>query len=148
MLNTFWVFPHRQEMDTSKSRSIEFVTESSKETSSSDDVDLQKASKRERLVDWMTDVLLKRLREIVVRRKTQPTETSNTSHKSITYKPNHCPLKEVVEAIELPDFDYNAVSHEAPEMVEIPAVVSNQLREHVGAIAAKYNDNAFHSCKL
>jgi 3'5'-cyclic nucleotide phosphodiesterase len=96
----------------------------------------------------MTDVLSQRLREIVVRRKTRPRKTSPPSQSSITYKPDHCPLQEVVEAIELPAFDYNAVSHEAPGTVEIPTAVASQLREHIAAIAAKYNDNSFHSCKL
>ena len=56
-------------------------------------------------------------------------------------------MREVVEAIELPEFDYNSVSLEASEEVEIPVDVEQQLRKHVTAIAAKYNENPFHNCK-
>jgi hypothetical protein len=137
VLNTFWVFPNRPDVETSKGGSnFELPTKAA-----SDEGD----AKKNRLVDWMADVLSKRLREIVIRRKNRPSQPSQAN---ITYKPDHCPLQEVVEAIELPDFDYNSGSYEDPETVEIPNVVAGQIREHIASIAAKYNDNPFHSCKL
>jgi hypothetical protein len=140
VLNTFWAFPNRPDVETSKSRGY-FEHPVNAQADEGD-------AKTNRLVDWMTDVLSKRLREIVIRRKTPQGKHSQPLQASITYKPDHCPLQEVVEAIELPDFDYSSVSYEDPETVEIPTVVAIQLREHIASIAAKYNANPFHSCKL
>ncbi|CAB9515699.1 Receptor-type guanylate cyclase gcy [Seminavis robusta] len=145
VLNTFWVFPDRNNSDkTTKSTSLEFAQCSKPPVGDPDAA--QKAEKTERLVQWMTDLLLDRLKQIVLRRRTvQGTNHGASSSGAITYNPNDCPLKEVVEAIKLPEFDYNSMSQESPEAIDIPRHVAVQLHEHVSAIAAKYNDNPFHN---
>ena len=103
----------------------------------------RKADKTQRLVQWMTDLLLGRLRHIVARRKVMKGNGLSAAD-GVIFEPNNCPLQEVVEAIKLPEFDHNTATMD-PDEVEIPPDVAAQLQEHVAAIAAKYNDNFFHN---
>ncbi|CAB9519134.1 Receptor-type guanylate cyclase gcy [Seminavis robusta] len=144
VLNTFFVDPTRQEDGTTSAKVSSRVAKSASE---------MKAKKQKRLVQWMTEVLLERLRQIVARRdkvqggsfkeeaqanKSAPTTAAASVGSGI-------PMDEVVEAIKLPDFDDNAVTEEDLSFVHIPEVVVDQLRAHVTAIAESYQDNPFHN---
>ena len=145
VLMTFWAFPERLAEEAVRKEEIPKLTSTQRNTNET----ILKEKKQDRLVQWMTDMLLDRLRQIVVRRMTlQGGELKDHGGKSaLVYKPKECPLEEVVEAIKLPDFDYNAVSAEDPASVKIPEKVKLQLRDHVEAIASRYNNNPFHNCK-
>lgn len=108
-----------------------------------------KAMRQERLIQWITDILMQRLKQVVVRRKTMPAgnlKSPPEQARGVLEGPaGSIPLDEVVEQIKLPDFAYNAAADEDPNLVAIPDAVSTQLYQHVAAIAAKYRDNPFHN---
>lgn len=139
VLNTFWVHPYRQEGEGTDGISLSL-------TPAHNESEL-KLVKQARLVSWMSDLLLRRLKEIVVRRKTLNGGDGIRKGRRLSYhqKKGQTALDEVVEVIELPDFDRNAVSRLDASDVTIPETVVDQLREHVATIAAAYRDNHFHN---
>jgi hypothetical protein len=112
-LNTFWVFPDSADRF---GRIGELIVSAE-----------ERFLKQNRLEQWIADLLLRRLREIVARRMTlnKGRAITGSSQKSpnVTNKVGSIPLDEVVEVITIPAFDTNAVSSIDPTSVEIPAMV-------------------------
>jgi 3'5'-cyclic nucleotide phosphodiesterase len=135
VLNTFWVFPGGAEK-IGRIGTIALCTE-------------ERVLKQGRLEQWIADLLLRRLKEIVARRMTlnkgRAVTESTGRNLDVTTKVGSIPLDEVVEVIALPAFDTNAVSNIDPTTVDIPEAVIMQLRQHVAAVAENYHNNAFHN---
>jgi hypothetical protein len=114
VLNTFWVFPDA----TERIGRIGTLVVSAEE----------RLLKQNRLEQWIADLLLSRLKEIVARRMVLNKGRAITGSKQqtfdVTTKAGSIPLDEIVEVIAMPAFDTNAVSNIDPTSVEIPKNVS------------------------
>jgi hypothetical protein len=118
------------------------------------DVEMEKAleesavdiNKHNRLVDWMTELLLERIKKIVVRHNATGAKREYPSTVVFVPKEGKTSLDEVAEVIKLPKFSVKAAAREQDyHKVEIDPLVVEQLRELVAIIAASYRDNPFHN---
>ncbi|CAB9505205.1 Receptor-type guanylate cyclase gcy [Seminavis robusta] len=103
--------------------------------------------KKQRLVKWNVEILIKILRLIMARRASleSPKEISKRASKKIT-KLNGTVLDEVADVLALPQFDAKTYqNHVDPNTIEIPDTVVEQLTDMVSRIASLYQDNPFHS---
>ena len=98
--------------------------------------------KRQRLISWNVDVLVRVIKEMVARR--EPDSASGEAPVWIGKGKN--PLDEVVEVIELPNEDsLSAVVRRDPASIVLAPNVVELVREYVSFIAEMYPDNPFHS---
>ena len=104
----------------------------------------------QRLVDWMTDLLLDHIKKVVYSRSHTKNKATDKS-KGPTYFPEEgmtC-MDEVKDIIEMPN--YNAKLSDINQnyrRVIVPEAVVKNLREYVAAVASGYRENPFHNCKL
>ena len=86
------------------------------------------------------------LKQIVARREYQ---TNGTVIDEVTKK-GDMPLDEVVEIIELQDFDKKAAKRQRENMqvVQLSPSVVDQLQEYITGISEMYNDNPFHNVSV
>jgi hypothetical protein len=101
-----------------------------------------------RLIDYNVEVLLRLLKQIIARRnvKVAKTRLSKTLSDSGMKQKGLMPIEEVKEIITLPQFDRKTAGRQLDvDRVEVPAVVSYQLKDYVKQVADMYRDNAFHN---
>ena len=86
------------------------------------------------------------LKQIVARRENQ---TNGTVFHEGTKK-GDMPLDEVVEIIELQDFDKKAAKRQRENMqvVQLSPPVVDQLQGYITGISEMYNDNPFHNVSV
>jgi hypothetical protein len=101
--------------------------------------------KLQRAVDWISEVLLRLLRQIVARRMAMGRKTIGQTHTTrqariaMQPEPGRIVFDEVEEIIALPKFDARAAKRYVdPETVELPLEVIEQLRSFVSVIALMY----------
>jgi class 3 adenylate cyclase len=100
-----------------------------------------------RLVNWNVDVLLRLIKQIVVRRESGPLLPEQKGiiqeeqYKSIQ---TSGPLQEVKEIISLPGF-VEANYQDDPEDILLPNEVVIQLHDYITHIAGLYRNNPFHN---
>jgi len=93
--------------------------------------------KREREVEWVTELLRDSIRDIVAARSSKKGKIM----KGLDSLPNHrsknrTPLDEVVDAIKMPEFDSKAADRNAEAFaVKIPENVSRLVREYVSIVS-------------
>lgn len=107
------------------------------------------AQKEDRLVNWMTQLLLEHMKQVVARRKALDLQDA-TSDNDLFFQPSrdHTSLEEVRKFIRLPKFDSKIARMEEKvysREVLIDDVVVDQLHGFVAAIASMYRDNPFHN---
>ncbi len=124
---------------------INFITVSNKEFAASSD-------REQRWIDWITKILLRHLKKVLVQRAVQDTmnltqhssdQTGSCSREDESLKRSDI-FSEVVEIITLPRFDARMKGLDA-EKIEVPVLIQAQLREYVTRIASMYRDNPFHN---
>ena len=102
--------------------------------------------KREREIEWVSELIRDSIREIVAQRATRKHKISSKkddplpSHRT----KNRVPIDEVVDVISMPQFDSKSADA-AAYAVRIPDNVSRLIREYVSIISAAYRKNAFHN---
>lgn len=102
--------------------------------------------KREREIEWVSELIRDSIREIVAHRATRKGKISSKkddplpSHRA----KNRVPIDEVVDVIKMPHFDSKSADA-AAYAVRIPDNVSRLIREYVSIISAAYRKNAFHN---
>jgi len=99
-----------------------------------------------RVVDWMCDILVKQIKKIVVVHQRCPLPAHSNRQVRFRGQDGKICLDEVQEAIRTPNF--NAEVAEATldhDLVEIPDVITNDIRDYVAMIAASYKCNRFHN---
>jgi class 3 adenylate cyclase len=104
--------------------------------------------KTERLIGYNTEVLIKLIRQIVVCRSlTSELNNFSSLESGVTRTTKETMvLDEVIDIIELPDFDVSMVNKkENPKIADLNPLVFPQLREYVVSIAKAYNKNPFHN---
>jgi hypothetical protein len=121
------------------------ITETSNPATRGDDT-IARDKKHMRLVMWNVDVLARALAQIILRRKAtgiREDKIGKMRKVEASLRDNRMAFDEVEEIVELPAFDRNSTSRE--EEMELPAIIYEQLSSYVQALAAMYNDNAFHN---
>ena len=107
--------------------------------------------KTQRLVDWNTELLMQLLKQVVARRfavsgrRTQPDALWEMAQK---VGEGHMPVEEVLEIIQMPDFDERAIRQVDPDTVILSPEVTAQCRTYVSMLAAMYRDNPFHNFEV
>ena len=133
-------------LDLSSSPAFYGSSADSYETANAQTLDSKWTKKETRLVNWITELLLKHIQDIVARQ--DPKEVGLCSPSELIYRlpAGNTSLDEVAEVIKLPKFDAEAAARARSrgEVVISPTVVS-QLREIVGTLAAMYRDVPFHN---
>lgn len=162
-LNTFWLDVRTDggrssfsESSTEKTHSI-----SGEDTMSPSEVDSnrlslrsdveysqEKREKRDRLVDWNTDMLLLQLKDIVAERtahEVTPDPSSKLRNLELD-KMSHSGtmMDELEEIIRLPQFEAGKKVVSSAN-VELDEQVRVQLRDYVHTLSSMYRDNEFHN---
>ena len=145
-LKTFWL--RHEQQPSESSRKLSSDTKISRFSATVPTNGFTEITKLERLVDWNIDVLARLLKQVVARRRsrgTESTELSSSSH--YNPEPNEGSiLSEVKEIIALPRFDPVAFKNEQnPESIELDEAVKEELHTYVSSIAAMYRANPFHN---
>jgi hypothetical protein len=96
----------------------------------------------QRLVDWNSEVLLRLLKQIVLKRISSGKKDSWEEEPMLQQEEGKIVLDEVTDVIDLPEFSQR--SFQDPDMMELPPVAELQLREYVSAVANAYHSNPFH----
>lgn len=93
--------------------------------------------KREREVEWVSELIHDSVREIVAQRATRKGKIS----KSLDSLPSHrtksrVPIDEVVDVIKMPNFDSKGSDNNVPSYaVKIPENVSRMIREYISIVS-------------
>lgn len=100
------------------------------------------ASKEDRLVNWITDILREHICQLVAVRQRQRSK-SKSFHATFNKANNDAtPLDEVAEVIYLPRFNEQSFSEaKNANTVQVSDEVLEQLRLYVATIASHYRDN-------
>ena len=107
--------------------------------------DVEAALKRDRKVDWMTDLLSEFLKQIIAKRVVTPSYKETSDDAEFEFG-SLIGIDEVVETICLPKFDAEAeISEKVWREVDLEKEVYEQLREYISIIASMYRDNPFHN---
>jgi hypothetical protein len=165
-LHTFWLLPRHRVAANSKtneeaqsagpSSDQQSETDGASESSMGGDDDMSINSETEsaavenerlqRLVDYTSDILLQVLKKITAKRAIQPPPNTQEQERireleGSLGQQGIC-LEEVVEVIELPEFDSAAYS---TKNVKVDPDVVSQLVKYVGMISSMYRGNPFHN---
>ena len=112
-----------------------------------------KLLKREREVEWVSELIRDSVREIVAQRTTRKGKIQKTldalptSHQHYHRAKNRVPLDEVVDIIHMPSFDSKAADAEA-YAVKIPDNVSRLIREYVSIVSFTSSCDSLRKCNL
>jgi hypothetical protein len=93
----------------------------------------------QRLVDWNSEVLLRLIKQIVLKRGKA---NSWEEEPMLQQEEGKIVLDEVTDVIDLPGFSQR--SFQDPDTMELPHGAELQLREYVSAVANAYHSNPFH----
>jgi class 3 adenylate cyclase len=135
-LQTYWVKP----------RDEDEAAQAKKDQAEKRNVD----HKTERLVEWITGMMLPLLKKIIAHREAYQKSHGRwfKVHMNLNrkYQKGATVLDEVEEIIRLPKFDAEVARNQVPlEDVELSKVVVDQLRDLIEALASLYHDNPFHN---
>ena len=105
--------------------------------------------KIDRLVSWNVETLHRLLKQVVARRsamgKNRAPSSTSLRIDEFSIKQGKNFVDEIVEIIELPEFNAKDGVEEDPSKVVIDPEAVDQLREYVTCIAAMYRRNPFHN---
>ena len=148
-LQTYWVEIQRSSGDSTSHSSHE-ASKNHGELNEAEEINPELASheqrlcsKTQRLIDWNVELLEKSVRKIVAQHTAIYGSDADRELSELATKGN--PLDEVVEIIELPEFNANVHAQIDEDNVNLPDIAIDELRAFVSGIAAMYNQNAFHS---
>jgi hypothetical protein len=157
LLQTYWCDPKRRRQklnsETSKSNFGSSAASDGWEDLSVDDgFDVSDASsKKERLVEWNTDLLLGKLAKLVA---THGPVQRKRRRSSITNRKQQFPISRQSSLnTSLPgdnpavhfDLDLLPRSTNSTDVATLDPLIRSQLRDYVGRIASLYHDNPFHN---
>lgn len=132
ILKTYWVIPHNK-CGSQSAATNDTGASNQEELEFHQEVRADSLLKRERQVDWITEILSEYIRLIVAK---QEVATSNkpkcTLHLERIH--GHIPMDEVVDVIKLPDFNAKAFSANN-RSVQIPEQIRARLRQYVSIVS-------------
>lgn len=100
------------------------------------------SNKMSNLVQWNVEVLAKSLKQIIASR-TENDRASMVKRKAPMLIPRTKPTEEVVEIVTLPKHPKQFLQN--PDDLTLDEVVTSQLRQYGGHVAALYRQNPFHN---
>lgn len=107
--------------------------------------DIIASDKRGRLIDWLTKIIVDRIRPMIARRQALGLKPADSPEDLVYYtQEGKTCLDEVKEFIELPKFVAN-LSENVTNAVKVAFSVRRQIREYVLEVANMYHDNPFHN---
>ena len=103
--------------------------------------------KREREIEWVSELVRDNVREIVAQRATKRGKIMKTPDPLPNHRSkNRTPLDEVVDIIKMPTFDSKSADRVTEAFaVKIPENISRLIREYISIISAAYRKNPFHN---
>ncbi|GKY95687.1 hypothetical protein MPSEU_000529700 [Mayamaea pseudoterrestris] len=103
-------------------------------------------TKSERLIDWITEVMLSSLKSVVAMHEAREQESSPMQDNVDTNQlvVGSC-LDELTMIVPMSDFDKGAFDRMDPSNVDFSSEVRREAREYVMAIATGYRKNPFHN---
>lgn len=102
--------------------------------------------KQDRMIDWIADLLTRRIKQIVARQDPKMVGRCNDSDLVYHVPKGQTSLDEVAEVIKMPKFDAKAAKRAKQSGdVTISSEAASQLREVVAALADMYQANPFHN---
>lgn len=131
-LKTYWVAPHSKAGST-----ISGASSSSTEMEELEypqEIHAQGLLRRERQIDWVTELLRANITEIVAKHELLKSNATCVVLPAMNLR-NRTPMDEVVESIKLPEFNAKAVSAD-PHSVKVPDRVMNLLRQYVSIVSS------------
>jgi Adenylate and Guanylate cyclase catalytic domain len=143
VLVTYWVHPEKASGSSNADSSADGIE---KQQVSSSQERCSQPKVNQRLVDWVTDLLLEQTKKVVNARGNSKGKVSNGAPKYYPIEGTTC-MDEVKEQIEMPSFDAEATNKVCRNVMIDGAVVSN-LREYVNRIAQEYRNNPFHNFEV
>ena len=114
-------------------------------------MDAKAREDKERLVDWVVELLQQYMKKMVAQRSKKPRKkdpaAATTKREDVVFTKTGSNLDEVAEVISLPQFNAKTANNaiNSDRDIVIDAVVIQQLHMLVTKIAATYNDNPFHN---
>ncbi|CAB9502065.1 Receptor-type guanylate cyclase gcy [Seminavis robusta] len=106
------------------------------------------SSKKERLVGWLVEVMVKLLQQVVAARNSSQTSKSRKPSRNFEEKIGQgaTVLEEFKEIIHLPKVSNEDIfRRQDPDSIELGEAVISQLRDYIACIADMYNPNSFHN---
>jgi 3'5'-cyclic nucleotide phosphodiesterase len=100
--------------------------------------------KRTRLINWVVEVLSNRMKEVLAKRYAAQYNYTNAQTDSMQVR-SGLALDEVVEVIQLSNFDQRTAFASDASNIKIDLVVMEQLTRFVSIIASAYRENPFHN---
>ena len=145
VLSTFWLAPTYSGCSDGGS-----CDEASDNDGTVDDEFDLHPEKRDRLVQWMVELLSNHIRKVIAKQSQLGGMSRRRSTDSGTYQDpaagQSMPLDEVVDIIQLPKFNAKAATSEVESRsTDLDPVVVSQLRDFVSTIATSYRKNPFHN---
>lgn len=103
-------------------------------------------NKRDRMVDWMTELLSDYLKQILAKR-IRASALDGETYCDSRVNQELIAIDEVVQAVPIPTFDGkdSVVKERDCHSIELDQPVAEQLREYVSIVASMYRDNPFHN---
>jgi 3'5'-cyclic nucleotide phosphodiesterase len=138
-VETYWLFP------SSKYRPKGQEEESAPDTGCAHGnipkrTDSADPIKKERLIAWNSEALLRVIKQIIARR-----HDTCAAHEAVVWETTKdIPFSEVVEVIELPDKVANSL-HLDPQSIVIDPKIAGLVYKYVTLLADMYRDNPFHN---
>eukprot|EP00934_Nitzschia_sp_Nitz4_P002211 Nitzschia sp. Nitz4//scaffold363_size14950//383//8108//NITZ4_008904-RA/size14950-snap-gene-0.0-mRNA-1//1//CDS//3329549257//2211//frame0 len=152
-LQTFWLEYSVNETISLASHSTMSSTDSVSASGSQEVIDQESSvihipdsekRKQDRSVQWITSMLQRFLQRVIAMRGGVNDATLDTASLPRLRHGEVRPLDEVVEIINL-DTQRERAYPADPNLIEIPAIVKEQLQDYVEKIAGSYHDNPFHN---
>lgn len=104
------------------------------------------AEKSDRLVNWMTELFKTYIKDIVAKRAAAGKTSARRA--STFHVPGKTPLDEVVEVVELAEFDAKSATAAIGQTganIEVSREIEYLLRDYIKHIASMYRPNPFHN---
>lgn len=104
--------------------------------------------RRENLIKWNVEVLIKSLQKVVAMRHQESSSVRRKRRKNDAFASSKCqsgtPIEELTDIIELPEFN-SKNARQTAGLWKMDAIVEAQLLDYVTKIASMYRNNPFHN---
>jgi hypothetical protein len=144
IFETYWL-EVQSKQETTSDASVDGVSAEKTENGLQSMVPQGDSKKHERLVTWITDLLLVHVRKVVVAHDAVGMKRETDARLVYTPPEGTTCLDEVTEVIKLPKFDVRQSRKPNDYTSEMDPIVVTQLRQVVATIACLYRGNDFHN---
>ena len=144
VMSTFWLALKKTGQSLSSDEDA-FDSEKMEHTESSRAASTM-VQKEARVVDWVTEILVKQIKKIVVVHQRCPSPSQSNRDMKFQVQDGKICLDEVQDAIRTPDFNPDVAEATLDyDLIQVPEAITNDIRDYVAMIAAAYKCNQFHN---